>query len=251
MHSVCQRDNLLQVLALFQNISYLLESKRAPPPAHLAIIETITPSMSTIVESLSAEEKREALNLVFQSRTFARSDRLKNLLASFARRISKAAAAISTNTQSRWRHWDAAGFSPGEDSSVRSRAYELRRKLEKLYATEACDTSLRIQIPKGSYLPRFTRTARLRSTEAPVQPAVLPVVPEARHRSFLPLLAAFLAGTVLTAGGLAVWNGVFSKQAPGRCLDARPGSDLEADDRFQSAHPGVFPEPAFFCASVR
>jgi hypothetical protein len=36
--------------------------------------------MSTIIENLSAGEKREALNLVFQSQTFSRSDRLKNLL---------------------------------------------------------------------------------------------------------------------------------------------------------------------------
>jgi hypothetical protein len=50
-----------------------------------------------------------------------------------------------------------AGYSPAEDSCVRSRAYELRNKLESYYATEAPGDPVRIQIVKGSYVPRFIR----------------------------------------------------------------------------------------------
>jgi hypothetical protein len=54
--------------------------------------------MSHAVENLSAEEKREALNLVFRSQTFARSDRLKNLLRFVCEAEIEGRLATSTNT---------------------------------------------------------------------------------------------------------------------------------------------------------
>jgi hypothetical protein len=57
-------------------------------------------------------------------------------------------------------------YSPGEDSCVRSRAYELRNKLKSYYEHEEPDAAVRIEIPKGSYAPRFVhstpRSAALR-----------------------------------------------------------------------------------------
>jgi hypothetical protein len=154
-------------------------------------------------EKLSAAEKREALSLVLESQTFSRSDRLKSLLRFVCEAEIEGRAdrlneyAIATEALGR-----PADFSPGEDSSVRSRAYELRRKLEKFYAAEAPDASLRIDIPKGSYLPRFV-----------VAPAGEPplAVPAVRRRPLWPLAAAFVAGLVLMAGGLAAWIGLSSR----------------------------------------
>jgi hypothetical protein len=189
--------------------------------------------MSATVENLSTEEKQEALNLVFQSQTFARSDRLKNLLR------------FVCEAEIEGRHDDLneyvigiealgrpQGYSPSEDSSVRSRAYELRRKLEKFYATEATDTPCRIEIPKGSYVPRFIRTP-ISEPPAPavLTAAVLPAeapasVPVSGRRIIRPLVFAFLAGVVLTAGAVAIWNGAFSRSQPPR--DAAWTPDLEA-----------------------
>ena len=42
-----------------------------------------------------------------------------------------------------------------DDSSVRRRAYALRQKLEEVYAKELTDAPIRIDVPKGSYVPRF------------------------------------------------------------------------------------------------
>jgi len=48
-----------------------------------------------------------------------------------------------------------ASYSPTEDSSVRSRAYELRQKLHRYYESEDPASEIRIEFSKGSYTPHF------------------------------------------------------------------------------------------------
>jgi hypothetical protein len=185
--------------------------------------------MSTIVENLSAEEKREALDLVFQSQTFSRSDRLKSLL----RFICEAEIEGRSGDLKEYSiAIEALGkppeFSPGEDSSVRSRAYELRRKLEKFYATEAPYATVRIEIPKGSYLPHFIRFVP-HEIPAPQETFVLPVTPppatDTHRRTFLPLLGAFIAGIAIGVCGMLVRNAA----VPAGHAHVQPwGPDLEA-----------------------
>jgi hypothetical protein len=38
---------------------------------------------------------------------------------------------------------------------VRRRAYALRQKLDEVYAKELTAARIRIDVPKGSYVPRF------------------------------------------------------------------------------------------------
>lgn len=47
------------------------------------------------------------------------------------------------------------GYSTTENSIVRNRAHTLRRKLGEYYATEGSEARIRIDIPKGSYCPRY------------------------------------------------------------------------------------------------
>lgn len=168
--------------------------------------------MSTTVENLLAEEKREALNLVCQSQTFARSDTLKNLL----RFVCEAEIRGHQEDLKEYVIGIEAlgrpqGYSPSEDSSVRSRAYELRRKLEKFYATEASGASLRIEIPKGSYVPRFVHTPVPPAPPVQVVPWAPAAIPATARRIPVPLLLAFLCGVILTAGAVMVWNGARSQ----------------------------------------
>jgi hypothetical protein len=166
--------------------------------------------MSTIVENVSADEKWEALDLVFRSQTFSRSDRLKSLLRFLCEAEIEGRSddlkeyAIGIEVLGK-----PAEFSPGEDSSVRSRAYELRRKLEKFYATEASDAAVRIEIPKGSYLPHFVRVA-LPEICSPTKPAEAPLMPtvgtESRRSRLLPLIGAFVAGMAVAAAGMVARN---------------------------------------------
>jgi hypothetical protein len=180
--------------------------------------------MSAIVENVSLEEKREALDLVFRSQTFSRSDRLKNLL----RFICEAEIEGRPDDLNEYAIGIGAlgrpmDFSPGEDSSVRSRAYELRRKLEKLYASEAPDAQVRVAIPKGSYLPQFSRAGFSEQQAAVELPAVSTVAPDdaiappagvERRLKVVPLLIAFAAGVVLTAAAFSLWMARASRSQP-------------------------------------
>lgn len=49
-------------------------------------------------------------------------------------------------------------YSPDDDSTVRRRAYALRQKLDEVYSKELAGAAVRIEVPKGSYVPRFTLT---------------------------------------------------------------------------------------------
>ena len=47
------------------------------------------------------------------------------------------------------------GYDPHEDNIVRNYARQLRRRLDEYYATDGLGERLRIQIPKGGYVPLF------------------------------------------------------------------------------------------------
>src|SRR4051794_10404834 len=118
---------------------------------------------------VSDDEKRAALARVLESRTFGRSDQLRAFLRYVceaeregrAQQLNEYALGVSVLGR-------PEGYSPAEDSSVRSRAYELRNKLKSYYQTEAPDDPIRIEIEKGAYVPRFQRRA------AAAPPAVVP-----------------------------------------------------------------------------
>jgi len=117
--------------------------------------------------ALTLEEKHAALEFALQSESLGRSERLKCFL-------SYICAAEFNGELNRLTEYDIAvsalgrrvEFSPLEDSTVRSRAHELRQKLERLYTVEAPHYPIRIDLHKGSYAPRFHR--------APQQPAKQP-----------------------------------------------------------------------------
>jgi hypothetical protein len=124
--------------------------------------------------AISDEEKRLALTRVLESRTFGRSDQLRAFLRYVceaeregrAQQLNEYALGVSVLGR-------PEGYSPAEDSSVRSRAYELRNKLKTYYQTEAPDDPIQIEIEKGAYVPRFQRRAA-------AEPAPVAAVPPAR-----------------------------------------------------------------------
>jgi len=140
-------------------------------------------------------EKREAVDLVLNSSTFARSDQLRN----FLRYVSEMELAgkgseineylIGVEALGR-----APGYSTADDSTVRARAHALRLKLHEYYDKENPETPWRIELPKGAYNLRF------------VEHFPQPVANNAARdgspsvaRSWRRPLAAFLLGCLLTA----------------------------------------------------
>jgi len=112
--------------------------------------------MSTFLAEPSMEKKRQALDQVLRSQTLDRADQLR----SFLRYVCEMEMAGRGHDVTEYLIGIEAlgrppGYSTNDDSTVRNRAYTLRRKLEEFYEQEAPDADIRIEIPKGSYMPRF------------------------------------------------------------------------------------------------
>lgn len=101
-------------------------------------------------------DKRAALEAVLRSATFNRASQVRN----FLRYICEMELAGRGDTLHEYLIGvEALGrptaYSTDDDSSVRRRAHALRQKLDEVYAKELTDARIRIDVPKGGYVPRF------------------------------------------------------------------------------------------------
>lgn len=162
--------------------------------------------MTPDTEALDRVEKERAFEAVLKSRTFARSDQLQGFLryicelelAGQGHEITEYSIAIVALNR-------PSDYAPGEDSSVRSRAHSLRRKLQEYYESEAPDAEWRIELPKGSYRPLFVSRNKLQIVIAD-QPPAIPASPARRSlqtRSFL--LGLMLSAVVLASAAAALF----------------------------------------------
>jgi hypothetical protein len=173
------------------------------PAQECCILLAVMASMLLTEIEITPEEKRAALQFALNSESLSRSDRLKSLL-------SYLCEAEFSGTHNKLTEYDIAvsalgrrsDFSPVEDSTVRSRTYELRQKLEKLYASEAPEYPIRIDIPKGSYRPKFHSFQPPPVQHAPPfqvdAPAPSAVIAKTKRHLTPTVMLAFLAGVVLT-----------------------------------------------------
>lgn len=97
-----------------------------------------------------------ALREVLESQTFARAEQLRNFLKYVCEKTVFGNSAdikeYSVGVDALGR---GPGYSPSNDSSVRRRAYEIRQRLEQFYSIEMPHARVRIELPKGSYVPVF------------------------------------------------------------------------------------------------
>ncbi|HWB83018.1 MAG TPA: hypothetical protein VG675_02680 [Bryobacteraceae bacterium] len=165
--------------------------------------------MITAPSPISESEKRDALDAVLNSATFARSAQLRAFLryvceAELAGRGSELSEyLIAVEVLGR-----PKDFSLADDSSVRNRAYELRQRLEKYYLTESPGAAVRIDIPRGGYVPSYTRHPENSEVEPPSRtiPVLLEPARSGPRTLGLWVLAAVLSGLLLGAGVLlGIW----------------------------------------------
>lgn len=101
-------------------------------------------------------DKRAALAQVLTSTTFVRASQVRNFLRYICemelRGLGHTLHEYLIGVEALGR---PNAYSTDEDSSVRRRAYALRRKLDEVYARELADAPIRIVVPKGSYVPFF------------------------------------------------------------------------------------------------
>ena len=118
-------------------------------------------------------DKRAALEEVLKSATFIRASQVRNFLRYICEMEFAGRAAtlheylIGVEALGR-----PTAYSTEDDSSVRRRAYALRQKLEQVYETELADAPIRIDVPKGSYVPRFTPVFSRRGADVACRPGM-------------------------------------------------------------------------------
>lgn len=163
--------------------------------------------------TLPAEQKRMCLAALLDSETFARSDQLRSFLSYVGEMAitgrSREVTEYLIGVQALGR---PADFSPAEDSSVRSRAHELRRKLQKYYELEDPGAPLRIELPKGSYTLRFV--PREEAEAAPPEEVPAPPQPAPPRRSWLLLALGAALAVSLAAIAFLSWRALRAPALP-------------------------------------
>jgi hypothetical protein len=115
------------------------------------------------------EEKRAALEHALASKTFSRAEQLRAFLRFVCEaEIEGRAGDLTEHVIGVEVLGRPKAYSPAEDSSVRTRAYELRQKLQKLYALELPHEPVHILIAKGTYTPQYMKPG----PGHPVEPVV-------------------------------------------------------------------------------
>jgi tetratricopeptide (TPR) repeat protein len=113
------------------------------------------------------EEILDHLRQILSDRRFASAERNANFLRYVIEATLDGRAhevketVIATEVYGR-----ASSYDPKADSIVRVEASRLRQKLRSYYEAEGQSTSIRINLPSGSYVPRFTRVGGIAATPA-------------------------------------------------------------------------------------
>ncbi len=104
----------------------------------------------------SAAEIRSALQTILASKEFRASRRCQDFLRYV---VETTLHGDAQNLKERTIGIEAFGrshdYEPSDDASVRVKAGEVRRRLERYYATEGHADRLRLELPAGSYVPEF------------------------------------------------------------------------------------------------
>ncbi|MEI2784326.1 MAG: hypothetical protein V9E82_01290 [Candidatus Nanopelagicales bacterium] len=114
----------------------------------------------------------DALSRALDSQTLQGSQRSRDFLAYVVTEtLAGRSARLSERTVGRYALDRAAGFDGRRDASVRVQATRVRKALADYYQNEGANETLRIELPLGSYVPRFASQAV--PSGHPTEPGVL------------------------------------------------------------------------------
>lgn len=159
--------------------------------------------MAEALGQVSLEQKRAALDALLRSQAMSRSEQLRGLLAYLGQQEIHGHRETLTEYQIAVEGLGLpSGYAPGEDSTVRNRAYTLRRKVDEIYRTELAKAPVRVEFTKGSYVPRFVLAAP-EPLETSIIPAEVVAPPVAAKRALGPWWAFALG---LMVAGIGFWG---------------------------------------------
>lgn len=113
-------------------------------------------------EELADDPRWQLVQRIASSDTFARATRLSSFLL-YVTRQALAEQGTDLNEQSIGERVFARplGYDSREDNIVRAHASRLRQRLESYFTHEGAHETLRVAIPRGSYVPQFERAANV------------------------------------------------------------------------------------------
>jgi hypothetical protein len=128
----------------------------------------------SVVEGVSTEQVRAELDLILSTPAFVRSPRLGRLLTYLC---TKALAGEADQIKEYTIGVEVMGrpptFDPAEDANARVEVHRLRKRLREYYEKEGVAAKLRIVVPNGQYVPKFTLVEA-----APPPPRLPPLAPK-------------------------------------------------------------------------
>lgn len=181
------------------------------------------------IPKISNGEALEHLNEILASDSFSASRRCQQFLNYVVHEtLEGRGATIKERTIATEVFGKGQQFEPGEDSLVRVKAREVRKRLAEFYGQHP-DATLRIELPLGGYLPRIQPgVAKLLQASAPPLPPATDQV--SSPKSFLTRRRLLWTGAACAAGAVAwpairyaqlesepideFWKPVFSTGAP-------------------------------------
>lgn len=144
-----------------------------------------------VPDELLDRNVREHLDHILTSPLFATSPRCKEFLRFIVHEsLIGHGDTIKERTIAMEVFGKDSSFEPGEDSVVRVKAREVRKRLAEYYEQNR-DSAIRIQLPVGSYVPAFERVPHDTADLAPLP--VVPAEPTAFSQSRRTLLWAGMA----------------------------------------------------------
>jgi TolB-like protein/Tfp pilus assembly protein PilF len=190
------------------------------PTAYAKSIEVFGRQLQSGVPLPDTTACKEELERVLASTAFIRSERLSHFLryiveetlAGRADRLKEYSIGLTV-------YCKPGTYDPKVDATVRGEASRLRSRLSAYYAGDGCLNPLRIDVPKGSYVPLFTRAPDEGTKTWPDRSEVL------RSLAILPLrpLAPVPSETDI-ALGLALADAVITSIGAVENLVVRPTS---------------------------
>lgn len=152
--------------------------------------------------------KARALEEVISSSTFSRSEQLRRFLRYVGEmEISGRGAGITEYSIGVEGLGRSPSFVPSDDGIVRNRAHALRQKLLEYYTRENPRAEIVIDLPRGSYMPRF-------HSPAAAEPELSPIVEDPAKTTGVSPIKAFLLGFA-AAAVIAVLAGLLLRTKAG------------------------------------
>jgi hypothetical protein len=143
-----------------------------------------------------------ALNLIRSGPQFVRSERMSRFLRFVVEQALQGSGSELKEYTIGVEVFDKdASFDPRIDNNVRTEARRLRAKLAEYYATAGQGDKVRIELPKGGYMPRFMQAPQTVEAAPHVEP--LPEAPVRRSSRWIAVFAV-LAMLALVAAGLVL-----------------------------------------------